>query len=68
VDGTVWRTVVGTGCGYIMRQTVELTDEWMDGCLILSFLLPFYGRTTCIVQLTSNVLHPTFQFPLRSLL
>ena len=56
LDRTVWRTGFGTGCGYIMRQTVELTDEWadgwMDGCLIiLSFLLPFYGHTTCSVQL-----------------
>ena len=31
LDCIVWGTGFGRGCGYIMRQTVELTDGWMDG-------------------------------------
>jgi hypothetical protein len=31
LDRTVWRNGCGRGCGYIMRQTVELTGEGMDG-------------------------------------
>ena len=31
LDGTVWRIGFGSDCGYIVRQTVGLTDGRMDG-------------------------------------
>ena len=30
LDGTVWRTGLGRGCGPVVRQTKEWTNEWMN--------------------------------------